>query len=75
MSNNAKQVRDLLKMSFFMAEFLRADVIAVNPMVWFIEVGGTTVPTKGLVLQARAASGRLGDRHSWVTLGSTHVPG
>ena len=48
MSSKAKQVRDLLKMSYFTAEFLRADVIAENPMVWFIEVDGLAMDSRSL---------------------------
>ena len=46
MSSKAKQVRDLLKMSYFGAEFLRADVVAGNPMVWLIEVDGLAMDSR-----------------------------
>ncbi len=48
MSSKAKQVRDLLKMSYFTPEFMRADVIAENPMVWFIEVDGLAMDSRSL---------------------------
>ena len=48
LSAKAKQVRDLLKMDWGKAEFLRADMIEANPMVWFIQVDG-------FVLDARHA--------------------
>ena len=48
MSSKAKQVRDLLKMDHFTAEFLRADVMAENPMVWFVEVDGLVMDARSL---------------------------
>jgi hypothetical protein len=52
MSGKAKQVRDMLKMSHFSAEFQRADLIADNPAVWFVQVDG-------LVVDARSIPGDL----------------
>ena len=51
MSGKAKQVRDLLKMSYFSAEFMRADLIAENPMVWLIEVDGLAVDSRSLPIE------------------------
>jgi Domain of unknown function (DUF6398) len=51
MSSKAKQVRDLLKMSYFAPEFMRADMIAENPMVWLIEVDGFTVDSRSLPIE------------------------
>jgi hypothetical protein len=47
LSAKAKQIRDLTKMSYGTAEFLREDMIEASPMIWFIEVDG-------LVMDARA---------------------
>jgi hypothetical protein len=49
MSSKAKQVRDMLKMDYFSAEFQRAGMIAQNPAIWFIQVNG-------LIVDARSAS-------------------
>lgn len=46
LSARAKQVRDLLKMDWGAAEFLREDMVEASPVVWFIQVDG-------LVLDAR----------------------
>jgi hypothetical protein len=35
MSSKAKQVRDLLKMSYLTAEFMCAHVVAEKPVIWF----------------------------------------
>jgi hypothetical protein len=40
LSQKAKQIRDLLKMSWATPEFLRAERIDDNPMIWFIGVDG-----------------------------------
>lgn len=48
MGSKAKQVRDLLKMDYFTTEFMRADVLAQNPMVWFIEVDGLVMDSRSL---------------------------
>ncbi len=60
MSSKAKQVRDLLKMSYFTAEFLRADVIAENPMVWFIEVDGLAMDSRSLPIDYQMVAFRRG---------------
>jgi Domain of unknown function (DUF6398) len=56
MSSKAKQVRDLLAMSYATAEFLRADVIAENPMVWFIEVNGVALDSRSLPIDYQIAA-------------------
>jgi hypothetical protein len=56
MSNKAKHVRDLLNMSSFEMEFLRADVIAENPLVWFIEVDGLAMDSRSLPLDYQIAA-------------------
>jgi len=60
MSSKAKQVRDLLKMSYFSAEFLRADVVAENPMVWFIEVDGLAMDSRSLPIDYQLVAFRRG---------------
>ena len=60
MSSKAKQVRDLLKMDQFTAEFLRADVIAENPMVWFIEVDDLVMDSRSLPLDYQVVAFQRG---------------
>jgi hypothetical protein len=60
MSSKAKQVRDLLKMSYFRPEFLRADMIAENPMVWFIEVDGLAVDSRSLPIDYQVVAFQRG---------------
>jgi hypothetical protein len=60
MSSKAKQVRDLLKMDYFTAEFLRADVTAENPMVWLIEVDGVAVDSRSLPLDYQVVAFQRG---------------
>jgi hypothetical protein len=56
MSSKAKQVRDLLKMDQFSAEFLRADVMAENPMVWFVEVDGLIMDARSLPIDLQVTA-------------------
>ena len=51
MSGKAKLVRDLLQMSYFSAEFLRASALAENPMVWLIEVDGLAMDSRSLPIE------------------------
>lgn len=60
MGSKAKQVRDMLKMSYFKPEFLRADVIAQNHMVWFIEVDGLPMDARSLPLDLQTVAFRRG---------------
>ena len=60
MGSKAKQVRDLLKMSYFRPEFLRADVVAENPMVWFIEVDGLPMDARSLPIDYQMVAFRRG---------------
>jgi hypothetical protein len=60
MSSKAKQVRDLLKMDQFTAEFMRADVIAENPMVWFIEVDGLVMDSRSLPIDYQVVAFQRG---------------
>jgi hypothetical protein len=48
MSSKAKQVRDLLRISYFSSEFQRADMVAKNPLAWIIEVNGLAVDARRL---------------------------
>jgi hypothetical protein len=41
-------VRDMLKISHFSAEFQRADLVAENPAVWFIQVDGLIVDARSV---------------------------
>jgi len=60
MGSKAKQVRGMLKMSYFKPEFLRADVAAQNPMVWLIEVNGLAVDSRSLPFDYQVAAFRRG---------------
>ena len=60
MGSKAKQVRDLLKMSQFSTEFMRADLIAENPMVWFIEVDGLVMDSRTLPIDYQVAAFQRG---------------
>jgi hypothetical protein len=51
MGSKAKLVRDLLKMDHFTTEFMRADLIAENPMVWFVEVDGLVMDSRTLPIE------------------------
>jgi hypothetical protein len=60
MGSKAKQVRDLLKMSYFSTEFMRADLIAENPLVWFIEVDGMMADSRTLPLEYQVVAFQRG---------------
>ena len=60
MSSKAKQVRDLLKMSHFTTEFMRADLIAENPLVWIIEVDGLAMDSRSLPIDYQVAAFQRG---------------
>jgi hypothetical protein len=60
MGSKAKQVRDMLKLSYLKPEFLRADVIAENPVVWFIEVDGLPMDARSLPLDLQAVAFQRG---------------
>jgi hypothetical protein len=60
MGSKAKQVRDLLKMDHFTTEFMRADVMAENPMVWFIEVDGLVMDSRTLPIAYQVAAFQRG---------------
>ncbi len=56
MGSKAKQVRDMLKMDQFTTEFMRGDVLAENPMVWFIEVDGLVMDSRSLPIDYQVAA-------------------
>ena len=56
MGSKAKQVRDLLKMDHFTTEFMRAELIAENPLVWFIEVDGLVMDSRSLPIDYQVAA-------------------
>jgi Domain of unknown function (DUF6398) len=60
MGTKAKLVRDLLKIDQFSPEFQRADVIAANRAVWFIEVDGLIMDARQLSLEIQEEAFRLG---------------
>ena len=60
MGSKAKQVRDLLKMNHFTTDFMRADVMAENPMVWFIEVDGLVMDSRTLPIAFQVAAFQRG---------------
>jgi hypothetical protein len=60
MSSKAKQVRDLLKMDQFTTEFMRADVMAENPIVWFIEVDGLVMDSRSLPIDYQVVAFQRG---------------
>ena len=59
-SAKAKQVRDLTKMSWGTAEFLREDMIEASPMIWYIQVDGLIVDARALPLPVQAQAFELG---------------
>jgi hypothetical protein len=60
LSAKAKQVRDLTKMSWGTAEFLREDMIEASPMIWFLEMDGLVVDARGLPLPVQAQAFEAG---------------
>ena len=60
MGSKAKQVRDLLKMGHFTTEFMRAELIAENPLVWFIEVDGLVMDSRTLPIAYQVAAFQRG---------------
>ena len=49
LSQKAKQIRDILKMSWSAPEFLSAAMTDYSPMVWFIEVDGLIYDARQLI--------------------------
>jgi Domain of unknown function (DUF6398) len=48
LSQKAKQVRDVLKMSWMTTEYLREARVDDNPLVWWVEVDGLPYDARGL---------------------------
>ena len=51
LSQKAKQVRDILQMTWGKPEFLRAEQVDSSPMIWFIEVNGMALDARQLPLE------------------------
>jgi hypothetical protein len=51
LGQKAKQIRDMLKMTWGTPEFLRGDRIDDNPMIWFIMVNGMPFDARSLPLE------------------------
>jgi hypothetical protein len=51
LGQKARQIRDMLKMTWATPEFLRAERIDDNPMIWFIEVNGLPFDARGLPVE------------------------
>ena len=56
----AKLVRDLTKMDYGTAEFLREDIIDATPITWFIQVDGLIVDARELPPPVQAHAFELG---------------
>lgn len=51
LSQKAKQIRDMLNMTWAAPEFLRGERIDDNPMIWFIMVNGLTFDARALPVE------------------------
>ncbi len=51
LGQKAKQIRDMLKMTWATPEFLRAERIDDNPMIWFIMVNGLPFDARELPIE------------------------
>jgi len=51
LGQKAKQIRDMLRMTWATPEFLRAERIDDNPMIWFIEVNGLPFDARELPVE------------------------
>lgn len=51
LGQKAKQIRDMLKMTWATPEFLRAERIDDNPMIWFIAVNGLPLDARKLPVE------------------------
>jgi hypothetical protein len=60
LGQKGKQIRDTLKMSWGTAEFLRAEMIDANPMIWFIEVNGLPYDARELPTELQVEAYRQG---------------
>jgi hypothetical protein len=60
LGQKGKQVRDTLKMTWATPEFLRAEMVDANPMIWFIEVNGLLYDARELPVEIQAEAYRQG---------------
>jgi hypothetical protein len=60
LGGKAKQIRDLLKMSWGTPEFLREDMIEASPAIWYIQVDGLIVDVRALPPPIQAQAFELG---------------
>ncbi|HEX3715459.1 MAG TPA: DUF6398 domain-containing protein [Trebonia sp.] len=51
LGQKGKQIRDMLKMTWGTLEFLRAEIVDANPMIWFIEVNGLPLDARELPVE------------------------
>ena len=51
LGQKAKQIRDMLKMTWGTPEFLRAEQVDSSPMIWFIEVNGMPLDARHLPVE------------------------
>jgi hypothetical protein len=54
LGQKAKQIRDMLKMTWATPEFLRTDRVDDNPMIWFITVNGMVYDARSLPVEIQA---------------------
>lgn len=60
LGQKGKQVRDTLKMTLATPEYLRAEMIDANPMIWFIEVNGLPYDARELPTEIQVEAYRQG---------------
>ena len=60
LGQKGKQIRDMLKMTWGTPEFLRAEMIDANPMIWFIEVNGLPFDARELPVEIQVEAYRQG---------------
>jgi Domain of unknown function (DUF6398) len=60
MSNKARQVEDLLRISPFSPEFVRTDMAAHSSLVWIVELDGLAVDARQLPFEYQADAFQLG---------------
>ena len=56
LGQKGKQIRDMLRMTWGTPEFLRAEMIDANPMIWFIEVNGMPCDARELPVEIQVAA-------------------
>lgn len=60
LGQKGKQIRDTLKMTWATPEYLRAEMIDANPMIWFIEVNGLPYDARELPAEIQVEAYRQG---------------